>query len=81
MSSAASAWEIATKVRIGKMPQGRPLAENFAAYLPNRLQSFQPLPISIAHAAPCGSNFLVLIKTRPTGSSPPKPSMRVTLPW
>lgn len=51
--SAASAWEIATKVRIGKMPLGRPLAENFAAYL--QVQSFQPLPISIAHARLAGA--------------------------
>jgi PIN domain nuclease of toxin-antitoxin system len=51
--SAASAWEIATKVRIGKMPEGGALAENFAAYL--QIQSFQPLPISVAHARLAGA--------------------------
>ncbi|MGB8868606.1 MAG: type II toxin-antitoxin system VapC family toxin [Rhodomicrobium sp.] len=51
--SAASAWEIATKVRIGKMPQGRALAENFSAYL--QLQSFEPIPISVAHARLAGA--------------------------
>lgn len=51
--SAASAWEIATKVRIGKMPQGRALAENFSVYL--QLQSFEPIPISVAHARLAGA--------------------------
>jgi PIN domain nuclease of toxin-antitoxin system len=51
--SAASAWEIATKVRMGKMPEGRALAENLPVYL--RAQAFQPLAVSIAHARLAGS--------------------------
>jgi PIN domain nuclease of toxin-antitoxin system len=51
--SAATAWEIATKVRIGKMPEGRALAENFAGYL--QQQDFRPLPISVAHARLAGA--------------------------
>ncbi len=51
--SAASAWEIATKVRIGKMPEGRALAENFGLYL--QLQSLQALPITVDHARLAGA--------------------------
>lgn len=46
--SAASAWEISTKVRIGKLP----LATEVAATLPECVdsQGFEPLPITILHA-------------------------------
>ncbi|OGQ91662.1 MAG: twitching motility protein PilT [Deltaproteobacteria bacterium RIFOXYA12_FULL_58_15] len=51
--SAASAWEISTKVRIGKLPG----AEEVAAELPEivAMQGFDPLPISVAHAQRAGA--------------------------
>ena len=50
--SAASAWEIATKVRIGKLPG----AEAFAAEFPSRVErlGFRELAISIEHAQRAG---------------------------
>lgn len=50
--SAASAWEIATKFRIGKLPGAAELASHFDAYLVQ--ESFEPLPISSLHAARAG---------------------------
>ncbi|HET7464374.1 MAG TPA: type II toxin-antitoxin system VapC family toxin [Longimicrobium sp.] len=46
--SAASAWEITTKYRIGKLPTATRLASDFDAVL--RSQGFQGLPITIEHA-------------------------------
>ena len=51
--SAASAWEIATKVRLGKLPTGEILIGDLERYLA-RL-GFEELPISLAHAARAGS--------------------------
>lgn len=51
--SAASAWEIATKYRIGKLPEARLLAEDIAGYL--RAQGFSGLPVTVAHAARAGA--------------------------
>ncbi len=51
--SAASAWEIATKVRLGKLPTGEILIGDLERYLV-RL-GFDDLPISLAHAARAGS--------------------------
>lgn len=50
--SAASAWEIATKVRIGKLPG----AESFAADFSARLQrlSFRELPVTVEHGQRAG---------------------------
>jgi PIN domain nuclease of toxin-antitoxin system len=50
--SAASAWEIATKVRIGKLPQ----AAAFSAELPRRLEllGFHPLAVTMEHALRAG---------------------------
>lgn len=50
--SAASAWEIATKVRIGKLPQ----AVLFSAELPKRLEmlGFYPLAVTLEHAQRAG---------------------------
>jgi PIN domain nuclease of toxin-antitoxin system len=50
--SAASAWEIATKVRIGKLPQ----AAAFSAELPRRLEllGFHPLAVTLEHALRAG---------------------------
>lgn len=50
--SAASAWEVATKSRIGKLIAG-PLAQDFAAEIER--QGFTPLGITIQHAARAGS--------------------------
>ena len=50
--SAASAWEISTKVRLGKLPSGADLARDFVAYL-NR-QRFGQLAVSVQHAARAG---------------------------
>lgn len=50
--SAASAWEIATKVRIGKLPG----ADAFAAEFSSRIKQlgFLALPITIEHAQRAG---------------------------
>ena len=50
--SAASAWEIATKYRIGKLPQGAELASRFDSILGS--ESFESLPISTAHGVRAG---------------------------
>jgi PIN domain nuclease of toxin-antitoxin system len=50
--SAVSAWEIATKVRLGKLPTGEQLVGDFERYLA-RL-GFDPLPISVAQAVRAG---------------------------
>jgi PIN domain nuclease of toxin-antitoxin system len=50
--SAASAWEIATKVRLGKLPTGAGLAADFTGYIER--ERFQLLPISVAHALRAG---------------------------
>jgi len=51
--SAASAWEIATKVRLGRLPG----AVDVVAELPAMLieQRFESLPMSVAHALRAGS--------------------------
>ena len=51
--SAASAWEISTKVRLGKLPGALEVAAELAAIL--RRQNFEPLPIAIAHALRAGN--------------------------
>lgn len=51
--SAASAWEIATKVRIGKLPDANLLAADMSAAI--RDQNFVALPISIEHAQAAGA--------------------------
>jgi PIN domain nuclease of toxin-antitoxin system len=50
--SAASAWEIATKVRIGKLPQ----AAAFSAEMPRRLEmlGFHSLAVTMEHALRAG---------------------------
>ena len=50
--SAASIWEIATKVRLGKMKSAAGLAEDFAGHLER--EGFEALPISVDHAARAG---------------------------
>ncbi len=51
--SSASAWEIATKVRIGKLPQIGDVADKLPAYL--RRERFEALPISLDHALAAGA--------------------------
>jgi PIN domain nuclease of toxin-antitoxin system len=50
--SAASAWEIATKVRIGKLPGAVEVAERLPEILAD--QAFAELAISVAHARGAG---------------------------
>jgi PIN domain nuclease of toxin-antitoxin system len=50
--SAASAWEIATKIRLGKWTAATSLADNFTGYIER--EGFCPLPISVDHAARAG---------------------------
>jgi PIN domain nuclease of toxin-antitoxin system len=52
--SAASAWEVATKHRLGKLPGAGPLAVDFAREI--EVQGFTPLPISLAHAQDAGAH-------------------------
>lgn len=51
--SAASAWEIATKHRLGKLPGAGPLAVDFAREV--RAQGFSPLPITLEHGQVAGA--------------------------
>jgi PIN domain nuclease of toxin-antitoxin system len=51
--SAASAWEISTKVRLGKLPGAVEVAVELPAIL--RQQNFEPLSIAIAHAVRAGN--------------------------
>ena len=50
--SAASAWELATKFRIGKLPRAEDIVVNLPQYL--RKQRFELLPVSLAHALAAG---------------------------
>lgn len=50
--SAASAWEICTKVRIGKLPTGQALCDDFCGYL--RRYHFEPLAITVEHGRLAG---------------------------
>lgn len=50
--SAASAWEICTKVRIGKLPSGRALCDDFSGYL--QRNHFEPLAITVEHGRLAG---------------------------
>jgi PIN domain nuclease of toxin-antitoxin system len=51
--SAVSAWEIATKVRLGRLDTAADLARDFSAYL--ALERFESLSISIEHGIRAGS--------------------------
>jgi PIN domain nuclease of toxin-antitoxin system len=52
MVSAASAWEIATKFRIGKLPMARDLVEDFIPQV--TAAGYVLLPISVEHALRAG---------------------------
>lgn len=51
--SSASAWEIATKYRLGKLPEAKEAVENLPSLL--RINRMEELPISMAHALVAGS--------------------------
>ena len=51
--SVASAWEIAIKVRLGKLPSAVEIAANLATYL--QQQGFTPLDIRLDHALRAGT--------------------------
>lgn len=51
--SAASAWEVTTKHRLGKLPGAGPLAVDFAREV--RVQGFEPLPITLEHGQAAGA--------------------------
>lgn len=51
--SAASAWEVTTKHRLGKLPMAGPLAVDFDREV--RRQGFTGLPISMVHAQVAGA--------------------------
>lgn len=51
--SAASAWEIATRVRMGKLPGAESLAQDFAEEI--REHGFLPLAISVEHGQRAGN--------------------------
>jgi PIN domain nuclease of toxin-antitoxin system len=51
--SAASAWEVATKHRLGKLPGAGPLIVDFAREV--RQQGFIALPITLEHGQVAGS--------------------------
>ena len=50
--SAASAWEIATKVRLGKLYGATELAADFAGHM--HREGFAPLPVSVEHGVRAG---------------------------
>jgi PIN domain nuclease of toxin-antitoxin system len=50
--SAASAWEIAIKFRLGRLPDASELLSGFADQM--RVQGFDPLAISVEHAIRAG---------------------------
>ena len=51
--SAASAWEVATKYRLGRLPGAADIVADFVGFLSR--QSFQELPVSAAHGIRAGS--------------------------
>ena len=50
--SAASAWEIATKVRLGRLESGADLVRDFVGYMDQ--EHFGQLPVSVEHATRAG---------------------------
>ncbi|MEA3062487.1 MAG: hypothetical protein QOJ94_2268 [Sphingomonadales bacterium] len=51
--SAASAWEVTTKFRLGKLPSAERMARAFAAEV--AAEGFNPLPVTLDHAALAGT--------------------------
>jgi PIN domain nuclease of toxin-antitoxin system len=52
MISAASAWEIATKVRLGRLPAASDITRNFSEYLTQ--YGFESLAVSTEHGIRAG---------------------------
>ena len=52
LASAASAWEIGSKVRLGKLHGAEELAANFTQYIAR--ERFEELPISVEHGIRAG---------------------------
>ncbi len=52
LASAASAWEIATRYRLGKLAGAEPILSGYAAHL--RTLRAEPLPITTEHALKAG---------------------------
>ena len=50
---AATGWEIATKYRIGKLPEARDIVEKLPTYL--RKQRFEVVPITLEHSMSAGA--------------------------
>jgi len=50
--SAASGWEMATKYRLGKMPEAQNLIQKLAQYL--RKERFEILPMTLPHSLAAG---------------------------
>lgn len=50
--SAVSAWEIATKVRLGRLPAASDITRNFEEYLTQA--GFESLPVTMAHGIRAG---------------------------
>jgi PIN domain nuclease of toxin-antitoxin system len=53
MVGAASAWEIATKVRLGRLEAAADITGDFGTYLAH--EQFEGLPVSIEHGIRAGS--------------------------
>jgi len=51
--SSASAWEIATKYRLGRLDSARPLVDDFSTLM--RKAGFSELPMTSAHAIRAGN--------------------------
>ncbi len=51
--SAATAWEITTKHRTGKLPDADPVADNMIESI--ALEGFEELPVTVAEAARAGA--------------------------
>ena len=73
--SAASAWEVATKFRLGKLPSAERMARNFAGEV--AAEGFVALPVTLEHAALAGGldiphtdpfDRLLIALSRATGS-------------
>lgn len=47
--SAVTSWELATKFRLGKLPEAELLVRDFFAFLEN--QHFEKLPVSVEHGS------------------------------
>lgn len=50
--SSASAWEVATKYRLGRMPQAEPLVQGFRRLID--AERWTPVPVTLEHALAAG---------------------------